>query len=105
MANGDYCYNNLISDGKKITAVIDWGESRYGDFVLDLAWLDFWKSEVNYGDILKVGYKNKDKDFKNYEKRFRCYKIFIGITSIVIAAKHDDQKDYILVKNDIDLFI
>ena len=32
----------MLVDGGRITAVLDWGCSLYGDFLYELAWMQFW---------------------------------------------------------------
>ena len=38
----DLINRNVLVDGGRITAVFDWGCSRYGDHLYDLAWFEFW---------------------------------------------------------------
>ena len=38
----DLINRNVLVAGSRITAVFDWGCSRYGDHLYDLAWFEFW---------------------------------------------------------------
>jgi hygromycin-B 4-O-kinase len=38
----DLINRNVLVDGDRITGVVDWGCSLYGDHLYDLAWFDFW---------------------------------------------------------------
>jgi hygromycin-B 4-O-kinase len=38
----DLLNRNVLVQGSEITAVIDWGNSLYGDCLYDAAWLIFW---------------------------------------------------------------
>ncbi len=40
LVHGDYAYGNVIVEGQKITAVLDWANAMYGDFLFDIAWMD-----------------------------------------------------------------
>jgi hygromycin-B 4-O-kinase len=40
--HGDLVNRNVLVQGARITAVIDWGNAAYGDWLYDPAWLIFW---------------------------------------------------------------
>ena len=40
--HGDLVNHNVLVQGSRITAVIDWGNALYGDWLYDTAWLMFW---------------------------------------------------------------
>jgi len=40
----DLLNRNVLVQGAKITAIIDWGNALYGDYLYDAAWLIFWWS-------------------------------------------------------------
>ena len=40
--HSDLLYRNVLTAGDEITAVLDWGNSLYGDADYDLAWLLYW---------------------------------------------------------------
>lgn len=40
--HGDLVNRNVLVQGRRITAVIDWGNALYGDWLYDAAWLIFW---------------------------------------------------------------
>ena len=42
VVHGDLLERNVHVDGGRITGVFDWGCSLYGDFLYDVAWLEFW---------------------------------------------------------------
>ncbi|HEU0164967.1 MAG TPA: phosphotransferase, partial [Thermomicrobiales bacterium] len=42
LIHGDYGYDNILVQDGKITAVLDWLSARFGDFLFDVASLDFW---------------------------------------------------------------
>jgi hygromycin-B 4-O-kinase len=40
--HGDLVNRNVLVQGTRITAVIDWGNALYGDWLYDAAWLIYW---------------------------------------------------------------
>lgn len=94
LVHGDFGFNNLVTDGEIITGVLDWGESVYGDFIYDVAWLSFWPSEVNFAEIFREHYKNKSQGVKFFEERLRCYELQIGLGSLGFFAKSEQKDDY-----------
>jgi hygromycin-B 4-O-kinase len=40
--HGDLLNRNVLVQGSRITAVIDWGNALYGDWLYDAAWLIYW---------------------------------------------------------------
>ena len=40
--HGDLVNHNVLVQGSRITAVIDWGNALYGDWLYDAAWLIYW---------------------------------------------------------------
>jgi hygromycin-B 4-O-kinase len=42
IVHGDLVNHNVLVQGPRITAVIDWGNALYGDWLYDPAWLTFW---------------------------------------------------------------
>lgn len=94
LVHGDYGFNNLMSDGAKITGVIDWELSKYGDFLYDTAWLSFWESEIDYADILFKHYNEKNVPVPNYNKRILCYKLHFGLGALNFFSDSGQEKNY-----------
>lgn len=93
LLHADYGFNNVLSDGIKITGVIDWGVSKYGDFLFDVAWLDYW-SDFGYSKVFKEYYQSIHKNIDKYEERLLCYKIYIGLGASGFFAKFGKQHSY-----------
>jgi hygromycin-B 4-O-kinase len=96
--HGDFGFENVMSCGKKITGVLDWAELRLGDFVYDLAYLEFWSKNVPYKELWQNWAQSRKLYLGNFEQRMRCYMIHIGLGSLAIAAIQDDLEDYTQVK-------
>lgn len=96
--HGDFGGSNLIVDDDKVTAVIDWSESMYGDFLFDIAYYAFWRGDT---ELIKM-YKNycvkKDRAIPYFEERILCHQLFIGLHSLAIYLVIDDIKEFKVVQ-------
>lgn len=99
LVHGDYGFNNVMSDGEIITGVLDWGESTYGDFVYDIAWLEFWSKDIKYGKEFEKHYADKEVEIPYYNERLLCYQLSIGIGSLAFFVKSNQKEAYIETKN------
>ena len=102
LIHGDYGFDNVLADANcKITAVFDWEHSLFGDFVYDLAWLDFWciRDENHYSKIyLRLFESDKNLDFNNYEERVLCFKLYIGIIATAFFSGTGQKNQYLEAK-------
>lgn len=94
LLHGDYGFSNVIADGEKITAVLDWGQAQYGDFVFDIAWLDTWQHEISYEAIFADYYKSKNKLVPHMAERIKCYKLWILYGAIKFAIESNQEHQY-----------
>ncbi len=91
LVHGDYGFNNELAEGAKITGVIDWDCSMYGDFLYDVAWLGFWSPVPDYK---KFYLEHSKVEIKDFEKRVLCYMVFIGLNSISFYAYSGQEEKY-----------
>ena len=83
---------NLLVKNDQISALIDWGCSKFGDFLYDLAWFTFWKvwhpamKDINFRKLALQHYNEIGLKVVNFEKRIRCYEIHIGLDAIAYGA-------------------
>lgn len=99
LVHGDYGFNNIVSDGEKITGVLDWGESVYGDFLYDVSWLEFYSSNIRYGQIFKGHYQKIGIQIPHYEERLLCYQLHLGLGGIGFFALSGQIEPYEWAKN------
>ncbi|MFA7192182.1 MAG: aminoglycoside phosphotransferase family protein [Candidatus Paceibacterota bacterium] len=90
LVHADYGGNNVVSDKENITGILDWGESMYGDFIYDVAWLSFWSVRNDPNKNAEQAYR--DMNLENFEERLLCYKLRIGLGSLAFFA-YSEQKD------------
>lgn len=98
LVHGDFGFDNVMSDAHKVTGVLDWAESRLGDFVYDIAYLNFWSEHIPYGALWSKYAASVGYDMSHFEERLRCYMLNIGLSGLAIAAIKEDEADYIWVR-------
>ena len=93
-SNGDFGFGNILVNDGALTAVFDWLNAAYGDFLFDVAWLDFWDVETDYAAIFRDHYEVKGVRVPNYEERLRCYQLYDGLNALRFFAKQGNAGAY-----------
>jgi hygromycin-B 4-O-kinase len=73
LLHGDYGFNNVVTDGTSITGVFDWANSAYGDPVKDVAWLNFWQSDIDFGELYEPYLKEPGTGIPHYQERLQLF--------------------------------
>jgi hygromycin-B 4-O-kinase len=94
LVHGDYGFDNVLSDGQTITAVIDWSNAAYGDFLYDIARLDFFDPAAQFKERYRQWYAERDQSVPFYEERIRCYQYNIGLDGLRFYAKSGQYEAY-----------
>ncbi len=94
LVHADYGFDNIISDGKEITGVIDWEHSKYGDFLYDGAWLEFWAPKVGYAKIFRNYYEKNNKNIDNWDNRLLSCIYYFGVGALGFFASSVQKKKY-----------
>ncbi|NMB57513.1 phosphotransferase [Candidatus Beckwithbacteria bacterium] len=94
LIHGDLGHDNTFVRDQKIVAITDWEESKYGDFVYDIAWLDFWGTSLDYASKFLQYFKSLGEDHKNYQKRLYCYQCHIGLGTLAFYVKTGQKDNY-----------
>lgn len=90
-------YNLLVSDAK-MSGVIDWQCSLYGDSLYDVAWFIFYESwypefaSIQLGKKLRAHFEATAADASNIQDRLLCYQLHIGLGSIAYNTFKKDWK-------------
>jgi hygromycin-B 4-O-kinase len=77
----------VLVQGAAVTAVLDWGNSMYGDSLYDLAWLLYWWPwfpawrEIDIAVIISDHLAAAGAWRDDTAARLRCYQIHIGLDS------------------------
>lgn len=94
LLHGDYDYTNVLAENSTVTAVLDWEQVRYGDFVYDIAYLDFFRSQVDLATPFREFYAENGMDMTHFDKRFSCYTIWMGLGGMKFFAKTNSPEGY-----------
>jgi hygromycin-B 4-O-kinase len=87
LIHSDLLNRNLLVANNRITGIIDWGCSLYGDFLYDVAWFAYYWPwfpawhEVDFLAEVQAHYQRIGLDVPNFHERIRCYQVHIGLGS------------------------
>lgn len=92
LVHSDLLHFNVLVADDRISAVVDWGCSMYGDFLYDIAWFVFWAPW--YPEWRGIDFKAEAlRHFRTigltvprFAERLRCYQIHIGLDSLKYNA-------------------
>jgi hygromycin-B 4-O-kinase len=92
LVHSDLLNYNVLVSGDRISAVLDWGSSVYGDFVFDVAWLSFWRpwypawADIDFAFEAAQHYASMGLEVPRFAERMRCYEVAIGLEHIAYNA-------------------
>jgi hygromycin-B 4-O-kinase len=88
----DLVNRNVLVDGDHITAVLDWGSSKYGDFLFDIAnlvfytpWFPHWRN-IDFGAEALAHYDSIGLAVPRFAERLKCYTLRIALDGISYSA-------------------
>lgn len=85
LIHDDLLNRNVLVEGDRISAVLDWGSSMYGDFVYDVALLEYGRAwftaspGIDFLAEVRRHYAEIGLDVPHLEERVRCYAMKIGL--------------------------
>jgi hygromycin-B 4-O-kinase len=88
LIHGDFGSNNVLTDGNRITGVIDWSEAMIGDPLYDVANILFWRSWLPCMEQQASFFEAHRADHLRQTERLRCYQLRIGLQEIYENALH-----------------
>lgn len=98
LIHNDLLYHNVLVENNKISVVIDWGNSMYGDFLYDIAlltyywsWFPEWK-DIDIKQVVIDHYASTGFKVPGIERRLLCYQIHIGLDGIKYSAFTGNQE-------------
>lgn len=102
LVHSDLINRNVLVANGCISAVFDWGCSLYGDFLYDLAWLEFWSpwypalQTLDIRTRAKRHYAAIGLEVPDFDARMRCCMLHIGLSHLAYNAhtgSHEDLAD------------
>lgn len=91
LVHGDFGSNNVLSDGRSITGVIDWSEAMIGDPLYDVANIFFWRTWLNCMDLLASFLEDALVLDLSARRRLLCYQLHIGLREVYESAIREDR--------------
>jgi hygromycin-B 4-O-kinase len=95
LVHNDFHFNNILTDGERITAVIDWANALYGDPLYDIAWLNWQAANPGwwYDDGAAI-LRARFGALPGYATRIACYLCHIGLDHLRFYTRTDNQVRY-----------
>jgi hygromycin-B 4-O-kinase len=90
--HNDLLNHNVLVQGDRISAVLDWGNSMYGDHLYDAAWLLYCQPrytswpELNLAGELRRHWEASGSVPDDLDARLLCYQIHVGLDAQSYAA-------------------
>jgi hygromycin-B 4-O-kinase len=98
VVHGDLLERNVLVRGDRIAAVLDWGCAHYGDFLYDVAWLEFWSPwheglrSLDVRAEARAHYARIGLEVPAFDARMDCAALHIGIDHLAYNA-HTGNRD------------
>jgi len=92
LVHGDFGSNNVLTDGQKITGVLDWDCALYGDPLFDVAGSFFWSPWLDCMRIQSEFFQQTLQNEANFAGRLHCYQLRCGLEEIHENALAGNQK-------------
>lgn len=99
LVHGDFHLGNMLSDGEKITGIVDWEMARYGDFMSDLGVMHFWTPSLQFPQRVREAWEREGRSIPFFEERLLCHQLFVGVDGLRFFAKKGDREAYHSIKN------
>jgi hygromycin-B 4-O-kinase len=74
--------NNVLTDGRRITGVVDWSEASIGDPLYDVANIFFWSTWLDSMHEQAHYFETHLADVAKLSDRLLCYQLRIGLAEI-----------------------
>jgi len=94
LVHGNYGFSNVLAENGGITAVLDWLGAKYGDFLFDVAWLDFWSTALDVRGRFAAHYAERGIAVPYYDERILCYQCYIALDGLRFFAKRQQEESY-----------
>lgn len=99
LIHGDFGPGNILISNHQVTGIIDWNEAAYGDFLYDIAYLDFWTDSLDILQPALEHYQRQGKDISNFHARIHAHQLLTGLTALGIYAALNLSEPYTNVVN------
>ncbi len=94
LIHGGYGFQNVLVHDAQVTGVVGWMDARYGDFVYDIAWLDYFSPQHNHAQLYSEYYMRRGLSIPNLKERLLCYMSYNALDGMRFFAKTNDASGY-----------
>ena len=98
LLHADYAFDNVLAKGNRITAVIDWSNALFGDFLFDVARQELLQPEWGFLDKFIELYQQENIAVPNIRERLNCYQCYFTLDAMRFYASIDSKDGYEWVK-------
>jgi hygromycin-B 4-O-kinase len=88
LVHGDFGYDNVLVEGERVTALLDWANAKVGDPLFDVAYLGFWSPRQ--ADLLRSRYGTVPA----YDHRVACYHLYFALDGLRFYARAGRRESY-----------
>ena len=92
LVHGDFGSNNVLVDGTRISAVLDWENAMVGDPFYDVANTRFWATHLRCMELQAEHFDRTLSHVAGYRERVLCYALRIGLEEARGAVAHADSR-------------
>lgn len=82
LVHGDFGSNNVLTDGRGITGVVDWSEAMIGDPLYDVANVFFWRTWLPCMEQQARYFESTMRLDAEKRDRLLCYQLRIGLAEV-----------------------
>lgn len=92
LVHDDLMNRNVLVVGDRVSAVLDWGSSLYGDFLYDLAKIVFYRpwrpdwADIDFAGAAREHYRAIGLAVPSFTDRLTCYCLRIGLADMAYSA-------------------
>lgn len=92
LVHADLLNGNVLVSGSTMSAVLDWGNALFGDFLYDVAWLHFWSpwypqwAGIDFVAEAERHFATHGVDVPRFETRLTACLIHIGLDGQAYSA-------------------
>lgn len=86
LVHSDFGSNNVLTDGERITAILDWDCAKYGDALFDVATAYFWSPWLECMRMQADYFEEYLSNLPHYQERILCYQLRIGLAEVYDTA-------------------
>jgi hygromycin-B 4-O-kinase len=98
LLHGNYSLRNVLAQNDKITAVLDWVDAKYGDFVFDIAPFDFWCPWLHVSEGFQQYYQQRQREVPFFKERLLCYQCYHALSALRFYAASTHKQGYQLTR-------